>query len=126
MTLLLIITIGIGVAAGVYLMLSRDLFRLVVGLAILGSLANLILFMSGRPGSLLAPVIERGADTLPAGFADPLPQALTLTAIVIGFALLAFALVLAARAARNGPDPDQLRASEPPPHEAVKPPIEEA
>ncbi len=125
MNLLLILTLGIGVAAGVYLMLSRDLFRLVVGLAILGSLANMILFMGGRPGSLIAPVIEKGAEGLPAGFADPLPQALTLTAIVIGFALLAFALVLAARAARNGADPDRLRASEPKPHEAVKPPIED-
>jgi multicomponent Na+:H+ antiporter subunit C len=125
MNLLLIFTIGIAVAAGVYLILARDIFRLIIGLAVLGSLANLILFMGGRPGSLIAPVIEKGAAGLPAGFADPLPQALTLTAIVIGFALLAFALVLGTKAASRGSDPDQLRASEPKHHDAVKPPIEE-
>lgn len=126
MNLLLILLIGIGVSAGVYLLLARDLFRLLVGLAILGSLANLILFMGGRPGSLLAPVIEVGAQVLPAGFANPLAQALVLTAIVISFALLAFSLVLGARVAQRSQDPDALRESEPVPHEALKPPIEEA
>ena len=125
MTLLLIFAIGIAVSAGIYLLLSRDLFRLLVGLAILGSLANLVLFMGARPGTLLAPVIEAGAVTLPDGFANPLPQALVLTAIVISFALLAFSLVLGARVAQRSQDPDSLRETEPVPDEAVKPPIEE-
>jgi multicomponent Na+:H+ antiporter subunit C len=125
MSLLLIITIGLGVSASIYLMLARDLFRLLLGLTMLGSLTNLLLFMSGRPGSLLAPVIERGAEALPAGFTNPLPQALTLTAIVIGFALLAFALVLGARVAQGNALTDRLRASEPVPQDPVKPPIED-
>lgn len=125
MSLVLIIAIGLGVSASIYLMLARDLFRLLVGLAMLGSLTNLVLFMGGRPGSLLAPVIERGAEALPAGFANPLPQALALTAIVIGFALLAYALVLGARVAQGDPLTDRLRATEPVPHEPVKPPIDD-
>lgn len=125
MSQLLILAIGIGVSAGIYLLLARDLFRLLVGLAILGSLANLILFMGGRPGTLLAPVIDKGSVALPDGVANPLSQALVLTAIVISFALLAFSLVLGARVARRSQDPDGLRETEPAPHEAVKPPIDE-
>lgn len=124
MSLVLILMIGIGVSAGVYLLLARDLLRLLVGLLMLSSLANLILFLGGRPGSLQAPVIPAGAQELAAGFADPLPQALVLTAIVISFALLAFALVLGARLARSEPDPDRLRATEPVPQTPDKPPIE--
>jgi multicomponent Na+:H+ antiporter subunit C len=126
MTLLLILTIGLTVAAGVYLLLAPDLFRLVVGLTVLGGAGNLILFMSGRPRSLVPPVIESGGAALPGGFANPLPQALVLTAIVIGFALLCFALVLGARLARTTREPDRLRATEPVAHDPVKPPIEDA
>jgi len=125
MALLLILTVGLTVSAGVYLLLARDLFRLLVALTVLGSAANLILFLSGRPRSLVPPVIEPGGAALPPGFANPLPQALVLTAIVIGFALLCFSLVLGARLARSAQDPDRLRATEPRPHEALKPPIED-
>jgi multicomponent Na+:H+ antiporter subunit C len=101
--------------------------RLVIGLAMLGSVANLVVFLAGRPGSLVPPIIAAGASSLPEAAANPLPQALALTAIVIGFALLCFALVLIARLARHDPreDADALQASEPPAADPVKPPVME-
>ena len=125
MTLLLMLTLSLCISAGVLLILSRDLFRLVVGLALLGSAVNLVVFLAGRPGSLAPAVIEAGLTSLPADAANPLPQALVLTAIVIGFALLCFGLVLAAWIARRTgqSDPDALRATEPPAEDPVKPPV---
>jgi multicomponent Na+:H+ antiporter subunit C len=115
MILLLSIAISICVAAGVWLLLSRDLFRVVIGLSVLGSAVNLIVFIGGRPGTLLPPVIEKGSDVLAQSAANPLPQALVLTAIVIGFALLCFSLVLAARLNRQHGHTDiaDYQASEP-------------
>lgn len=115
MSLLLILVISVSVSAGVLLLLSRDVFRIIVGLAILGSAANLVVFISGRPGTLLPPVIEAGATALAENAANPLPQALALTAIVIGFALLAFALVLAARVSQEQSNADvtTYQSSEP-------------
>jgi multicomponent Na+:H+ antiporter subunit C len=125
MSLLLMLAISLTVAAGVLLLLSRDVFRLIVGLAVLGSAVNLIVFMAARPGSLVPPVIEVGAQQLPAAAANPLPQALVLTAIVIGFALLCFGLVLGAWLAdKKGQDnPDELRAAEPAPTDPIKPAV---
>ncbi len=97
MSLLLALTIAFTVAAGVYLTLSRDLFRCIVGLAVLGSAVNLIVFAAGRFGPLQPAIIAAGATELAATAANPLPQALVLTAIVISFALLCFGLVLGAR-----------------------------
>jgi multicomponent Na+:H+ antiporter subunit C len=122
LNLLLIVVIALSLAAGVYMLLSRDLFRMLMGLAVLGSATNLILFFVGRPGSLTPPLIVPGGAALPADAANPLTQALVLTAIVIGFALLAFALVLGARLVQQGEgagegaghDLDRLQASEPP------------
>lgn len=125
MSLPILLAISICAAAGVYLALSRDLFRMVVGLAVLGSGVNLLLFASGRLGSLAPPIMEAGAATLASGAANPLPQALVLTAIVIGFALLCFGLVLAARLSRlaGSEDADALRATEPPGGEGDKPTV---
>lgn len=125
MSLLLALSISLVVAAGVLLLLSRDIFRLIVGLAVLGSAVNLVVFFAARPGSLEPPVIESGAQLLPEAAANPLPQALVLTAIVIGFALLCFALVLGAWLARNGAreNPDELQTSEPPANDPIKPPL---
>jgi multicomponent Na+:H+ antiporter subunit C len=130
MMLMLILSLSVLVTASVLLILSRDTLRLVVGLAMLGGAANLMVFLAGRPGSALPPIIAAGADTLPAAAANPLPQALVLTAIVIGFALLCFALVLIANLARHDPrqDSDALRASEPDmanPTDPIKPPVME-
>ncbi|MGA7178291.1 MAG: NADH-quinone oxidoreductase subunit K [Thiobacillaceae bacterium] len=124
MSVVLMLAISVAVAAGVMLLLARDLFRLIVGLAVLGSAVNLIVFMSARPGTLVPPLIEAGASQLPADAANPLPQALVLTAIVIGFALLCFALVLGARIAQqNGLDADRLQASEPDATDPLKPAV---
>ena len=128
MSVIFILTISLAVAAGVWLVLSRDVFRLIVGLAVLGSAANLIVFAAGRPGGLVPPLIEAGAIQLPEAAANPLPQALVLTAIVIGFALLCFALVLGAFIARrNGQQSvDRLDAAEPVATDPLKPPVLEA
>lgn len=127
MMLMLILSLSVLVAASVLLILSRDTLRLVVGLAMLGGAANLMVFLAGRPGSTMPPIIAVGAESLPAAAANPLPQALVLTAIVIGFALLCFALVLIANLARHDArqDGDALRANEPGATDPIKPPVME-
>ena len=101
MSLLLILVISICVSAGVLLLLSRELFRIIMGLAILGFAANLIVFIGGRPVTLLPAVMQASEVVLSPDASSPLPQALVLTAIVIGFALLCFALFLAAAVAQQ-------------------------
>jgi len=86
--------IGGIVAAGVYLVLRARTFPVILGLALLGYAANLFLFASGRLRIGLAPVITYDVTDYP----DPLPQALVLTAIVIGFGMTAFIVVLGLRA----------------------------
>jgi multicomponent Na+:H+ antiporter subunit C len=127
MMLMLILSLSVLVAASVLLILSRDTLRLVVGLAMLGGAANLMVFLAGRPGSILPPIIAAGAETLPSAAANPLPQALVLTAIVIGFALLCFSLVLIANLARHDArqNGDDLRAVEPEATDPLKPPVME-
>jgi multicomponent Na+:H+ antiporter subunit C len=94
MTITLAITVGVLYAAGTYLLLQRTLTRIVIGLALMGHGANVLLLMAGGgPGA--APLID---DAAPAtAFTDPLPQALALTAIVITFGVIAFLLALAYR-----------------------------
>jgi multicomponent Na+:H+ antiporter subunit C len=106
-------------------MLSRDLLRIVVGTLVLGGGANLLLLAAGRLGATAPPVIAQGLPTLPADAANPLPQALVLTAIVIGFALACFSFVLLLRVvATTGTDDAQaLRLAEPVPDDPVKPPL---
>jgi multicomponent Na+:H+ antiporter subunit C len=71
---------------GLYMILSRHLMRVLLGLSLVGTAVNLVVFQAGRIRSTQPPLIQNGADRLN-GSADPLPQALVLTAIVIGFAL---------------------------------------
>jgi multicomponent Na+:H+ antiporter subunit C len=94
MTITLAITVGVLYAAGTYLLLQRTLTRIVIGLALMGHGANVLLMMAaGGPGA--PPLI---GDAPPAqAFTDPLPQALALTAIVITFGVIAFLLALAYR-----------------------------
>ena len=82
-----------------YMMLSRNLVRLLLGLSLLATAVNIMLFLAGHLRSVRPPLIAEGTDTLRES-ADPLPQALILTAIVIGFALTVVLSALALRAYR--------------------------
>ena len=101
METLLALTIGVLVAAAAYLLMARDLPRALLGFVLLGTAANLTIFVAGRIGTMVPPLVDAGAAALPAGAGNPLPQALVLTAIVIGFGLAAFALVLVMQAHRT-------------------------
>ena len=128
------IALGMVISAGTYLALSRNLLRCLIGLALIGNGVNLLVFSAGRLRSALPAIIAAGEQQLD-GAANPLPQALVLTAIVISFVLLCFSLVLALRlrataaldadAANSVDDLDALRAAEPPPTAADQPLIEE-
>jgi multicomponent Na+:H+ antiporter subunit C len=98
-----------------YLLLSRNVLRMVLGLLLLGNGVNLSIFVAGRIGSVVPPIIPEG-QAEPGAMANPLPQALILTAIVISFALTAFAVVLFERAFRSlgTLDTDAMREVEPP------------
>ena len=88
----LLVSLGIGLMAGVgvYLMLRRRTFPVVLGLAMLSYAVNTFLFASGRLVSGAPPVLTKDATT----YADPLPQALVLTAIVISFGMTAVVVLL--------------------------------
>ena len=124
MTFLVLLAISIVVSAAVYLSLSRDIFRVIVGLTMLGAAVNLIVFAAGRLTSLTPPLLASVEDAPAAAAANPLVQALVLTAIVISFALLCFALGLGARlrAAAASDDTQQLQSVEPAASDPVKPP----
>jgi multicomponent Na+:H+ antiporter subunit C len=93
-TLVLATVVGVLYATGTYLLLQRTLTRIVIGLALIGHGANVLLIMGG---GLPGPPPLTGPDGPPPGAADPLPQALALTAIVITFGIMAFLLALAYR-----------------------------
>ncbi len=114
MELVLAVVVGLMYTAGVYLMLRRNAVRLVFGLVLLGHAANLLIFTAGGLVRGRPPIIEVGAATAPPGVADPVPQALVLTAIVIGFAVVSFAAVLVHRVVdRTGTDDvDAMRSTE--------------
>lgn len=95
MTLVLVIAAGVLCACGTYLVLGRQLSRVVLGIAMLGHGVNVVLILAGGEGGSPAFV---GDD--PADFTDPLPQAMALTAIVITFGVIAFLLALAFRSWR--------------------------
>lgn len=97
MEVLLALASGVLYAAGIYLMLRRRLAQLIVGLGLLSNGTNLLIFTAGGLTRAQPPVVPEGPAGLMPPYADPVPQALVLTAIVIGFGLLAFALVLAHR-----------------------------
>jgi multicomponent Na+:H+ antiporter subunit C len=109
------VLVGLFFSAAVYLMLSKFSIRIMLGIAILGNAVNLLLFTAGRLTREVPPIIPEGLEALPAGAANPLPQALILTAIVISFSFLAFLLVLTYRAYQDiGTDnTDEMRVAEP-------------
>ena len=97
MEVLLALAAAVLYAAGIYLMLRRRLAQLIIGIGLLSNGTNLLIFTAGGLTRARPPVVASGAHALVAPYADPVPQALVLTAIVIGFGLLAFSLVLAHR-----------------------------
>jgi multicomponent Na+:H+ antiporter subunit C len=97
MEVLLALASGALYAAGIYLMLRRRLAQLIIGLGLLSNGTNLLIFNAGGLTRARPPVVAAGAAALESPYADPVPQALVLTAIVIGFGLTAFSLVLAHR-----------------------------
>jgi len=97
MEIILALVIGILYGSGLYLMMGRSMGKLIVGLVLLGQAANLLIFTAGGLTRGLPPFIPHHAVQTSGAYADPVPQALILTAIVIGFGVLAFALVLVHR-----------------------------
>ncbi len=94
MVFLLAIVTGILTTAGVYMILRRSFVRVILGLAFIGHAANLLIFTVGRITEGKAAFVPEGLSSITEPFADPLPQALILTAIVIGFGVQAFLIVL--------------------------------
>lgn len=97
MQLLLALLVGVLVAAGVYLVLRRNLLRIAFGIVLLSNAVNLLVLSMGRVVRVGPPLVPLGADAPVEAYANPVPQALVLTAIVIGFGLVSFALVLTYR-----------------------------
>jgi multicomponent Na+:H+ antiporter subunit C len=94
MNSLLAIIVGLLYAAGTYMMLRRSITKLIIGLIIVSNAANLLIFTVARITRGKAPLVDEGSGVVDGDFADPLPQALILTAIVISFGVQAFAIVL--------------------------------
>lgn len=115
--------IGVFFAAAIYLFLSKAIIRMLLGVAIIGNGVNLLIFTSGRLTREVPPIVAAGQYLPPDGSANPLPQALVLTAIVIGFALFAFLLVLGYRAYQelDADNTDTMRVAEP--ENAPRPPL---
>ena len=112
MELLVASGIGIVTACGIYLMLRGRSFTVVLGLSVLGYAVNVFIFAMGRLWSNAAPISGGSAQV-----ADPLPQALVLTAIVIGFATTGFVIELALRS-REASGGDQVDGRHDPPDPA--------
>ncbi|SFV35986.1 multicomponent Na+:H+ antiporter subunit C [Devosia crocina] len=115
--------VGVFIALGIYLLLSRSVIRMLIGMTILGNGVNLLIFTAGRVTREIAPIVPSGLEVPPGPIANPLPQALILTAIVIGFSMFAFLLVLAYRAyqSMDADNTDNMRLAEP--EKAPQPPL---
>jgi multicomponent K+:H+ antiporter subunit C len=98
MALLLALFIGTLGGAGVWLMLRARTFDVILGLTLVSYAVNLFIFAMGRVKVGAAPLVDKAVPATLATHADPLPQALVLTAIVISFAMTAVLLAIALRA----------------------------
>ncbi len=112
MELLVASAIGVLTTAGVWLMLRARSFDVVLGLTLLSYAVNLFIFAMGRLAVNRAPILSPEVPATLARYADPLPQALVLTAIVISFAMTALLLVLAL-VSRAESDTDHVDGDEP-------------
>ena len=97
MELLVVILIGILYGSGIYMMLRRSMVKLLIGLILLSNGVNLLIFLLGDITKGKPPVIPEDANIFIDLYADPIPQALILTAIVISFGLQAFSIILVKR-----------------------------
>ncbi len=97
MELLLIFLIGLLYSSGIYLMLRKSMVKLLIGLVLLGNGANILIFLMGDIAKGRPPIIAADAGVFTQMYADPVPQSLILTAIVISFGLQAFAIILLKR-----------------------------
>ncbi len=114
MITVLAIVIGALFAAGIYMMLRRSFIKLLIGIGLISHAVNLLILVSGHTKANAAPPLFSAEKIIPANYADPLPQALILTAIVISFGVTAFAFALGYRAykAMDTDDLDKMTSSE--------------
>lgn len=114
MEIIIAIIVGSLYAAGLYMIRRRSLVKLIIGLALLGHASNMLIFSMGDLVRGNPPLIPESLELPQLPLADPLPQALILTAIVIGFGAQAFAIVLVKRVyQRIGTDDiDQLTTTD--------------
>lgn len=112
MELVLSLGIGVLVGSGVWLIARPRTFQVVIGLALLSYAVNLFIVGAGRLTGKAPPVVDNSGPIDPTAYVDPLPQALVLTAIVIGFATTALFLVVLI-AARGFTGTDHVDGEEP-------------
>ena len=114
MNVLLAAVIGVLYATGVYMLLRRSIVKLILGIGLLSNATNLLLFTVGDVSRAAPPIIMEGEKTIEGAVANPIPQALILTAIVIGMAMTAYAVVLVKRAYQltQSDDVDEMRITD--------------
>jgi len=112
MEILTAIAAGALVAAAAWLLTGARLLHLILGAALLGHGVNLAIFAAGGLHRAGIPIAVAGEEAIPPGVADPLPQALVLTAIVIGFGVLGFLTALSYRVQAVGNDDEIDRLGE--------------
>ncbi len=114
MEILLLILIALLYSTGIYMLLRRSMVKLLIGIGLLGNGVNILIFLLGTITKGKPPVIDEAASVFRDIYADPIPQALILTAIVISFGLQAFAIVLLKRVyvLVNSDDLDDLNTPE--------------
>ena len=117
MTAWLAVTVGVLSSVSVYLLLSRQSLRFLFGAALIGNATNLAFFSVAGARVAVPPVVPIGLNMPETAMANPLPQAMILTSVVISFGLTAFLLVLAFRIHQElgGADTDHMRMIEIPP-----------
>ncbi|MCF6285712.1 MAG: Na+/H+ antiporter subunit C [Candidatus Hydrogenedentes bacterium] len=114
MQISLVLLIAVLFGCGFYLLMRRSFLKVILGLMLLSHAANLLVFTAAGIVRDAPPLVHDSMSAPPAGSADPVPQALVLTAIVISFGITAFALVLFRRAydVLGSDDIDELRRTE--------------
>ncbi len=107
--------VGVLFSIAIYLLLSRYIIRMLLGVVLLGASVNLSVFVAGRIGPIAPPLIPSHLELPPQAIANPVPQALILTAIVISFSFFVFLLVLTYRAYQDleTDDTNDMRVAEP-------------